>query len=104
MTGRAAPFSRSRAAAALASLVGAALLACAVHGVLAAPGGPWDPLADVAAVAQRYALGTPALAHDVDLRHPNWARPEMPCTGQPGLVDPRPASRVIRPAPFLVQP
>ncbi|MBI5548072.1 MAG: hypothetical protein HY901_29685 [Deltaproteobacteria bacterium] len=97
------PFAGTNLVVTAAALAAAALLVCALHATLARRGGPLDPLAGVEDMAEAHALTSPALAAPEDLRHPEWARPEMPVAGQPALIDPRPAALVVRPPPFSVR-
>lgn len=98
------PFRGAGPITALLGLATLALLACVAHAAFSGRARSAARLGAALDLAARASLDTPALAAPEDLRHPGWARAEMPLGGQPTLVDPRAAALVVRPPPMTVVP
>ncbi len=98
------PFRGARPITALLALATLALLACFAHAAFSGRARSAARLGAALDLAARASLDAPALAAPEDLRHPGWARAEMPLGGQPTLVDPRAAALVVRPPPMTVVP
>lgn len=97
------PFRGARPITALLAFATLALIACVAHAAFSGRAHSQARLGPALDLAARASLDAPALAAPEDLRHPGWARAEMPLGGQPTLVDPRAAALVVRPPPMRVE-